>query len=279
MSNRLVAIGQNSLIPIKATGKLGDEFFDKPEYEPNQMELLRKKERHQELRDKGYLVKDKLNEDVPDDIPFYEIFDPPNENYRKIFYPQDLKSQVAYYYHSPHFENNEQFLVDEEDIEQAEQAIKYQEEANRRKESKLQRLNQQFKKQKELEAEIERRQRQDQAIENVKRERILSKQPISSPSKNQPKKVSPHLPFKNYGLAIVGPKGKMSMQKDNKINKTNKIVQKQQQKTEEDNDNQKKKTVTFAEEDEVKYIPKNWKSSSEEFRELIKQNKKSKKLK
>ncbi|CAD8054954.1 unnamed protein product [Paramecium primaurelia] len=276
MSNRLVAIGQNSLIPIKATGKLGDEFFDKPEYEPNSMELLKKKERHQELRDKGYLIKDKLIEDVPDDIPFYEIFDPPNENYRKIFYPQDLKSKVAYNYHSPNFENNEQFLVDQEDIEQAEQAIKQQQEANMRKESKLQRLNQQFKKQKELEAEIERRQRQDQAIENVKRERISSKHPISSPSKNQPQKVSPHLPFKNYGLAIVGPKGKMSMQKDNK---NNKVLSKKQQKIEDDDENQKKKTVTFAEEDEVKYIPKNWKSQSEELREIIKQNKKNKKFK
>ncbi|CAD8069509.1 unnamed protein product [Paramecium sonneborni] len=274
--SRLVNIGQNSLIPIKATGKLGDEFFDKPQYEPTSMALLKKKERHQELIDKGYLIKDKLVEDVPDDIPFYEIFDPPNENYRKIFYPQDLKSQVAYYYHSTNFDNNEQFLVDQEDIEQAELAIRLQEEANRKKDSKLQRLNQQFKKQKELEAEIEKRQRQNEAIENVKRERILSKQPVSSPSKNQSQKASPHLPFKNYGLAIVGPKGKVSMQKDIKNNKAN---SKQLQKTDEDNDNSKKKTVTFAEEDDVQYIPKNWKSQSEEFREMIKQNKKSKKLK
>ncbi|CAD8062046.1 unnamed protein product [Paramecium sonneborni] len=264
-------------------------FFDKPDYEPTSMALLKKKERHQELRDKGYLIKNKVLEDVPDDIPFYEIFDPSNQNYRKIFY-----SQVAYYYFIqeiifqikmqsksinknlvqkvfnlsisyPNFEKNEQFQVDYEDIKQAELAIRQQEEANR----KIQKIL----KKKEQEAEIEKRQKLNEAIETVKREKILSKQPISSPSKNQSQKASPHLPFKNYGLAIVGPKCKLSMQKDNKNNKVN---LKQQQ---------KQRRMMKIKREKLQRLQKKMmqntylKSQCEEFRELIKYNRGSKKLK
>lgn len=37
------------------------------------------------------------------DIPFYEVFDPPNLNYRKVFHPENLEAMVAYNYHSPDF--------------------------------------------------------------------------------------------------------------------------------------------------------------------------------
>lgn len=80
---------------------MGDEFFNTPQTNPQSLKLLKKKAMHEELREKGYLVDEKLPKEIPMDIPFYEVFDPPNENYMKIFHPKDLESKVAYYYHSP----------------------------------------------------------------------------------------------------------------------------------------------------------------------------------
>lgn len=81
MNNRLASAGQASLIPVRATGNIGSDFFKQPQAVGSSLQLLKKKQRHNELREKGYLVDDdpkEKTEEIDMDLPFYEVFDPPN---------------------------------------------------------------------------------------------------------------------------------------------------------------------------------------------------------
>ncbi|CAD8071427.1 unnamed protein product [Paramecium sonneborni] len=270
MQNRLAQFGQQSIIPIQATGKYGDQFFDLPQVKPFSLKLLKAKGRPNQNPFKKN-IRDEINsKEIDMDKPFFEVFNHPNQNYLKIINSEELRPQIIYYYHSPNISQNEQVIVDKDNADLVERAIKNQHADIRKLEVIQQRILLKEKLQKEIKQEMQKKFKQKQEQEDD----------IKLPSQNLNFNYSSNFIAQkpqNYDQALQQSKSQITLQSQFKDiqeslyelqriqeqNKQKEILKKQQ---EEESFKQKIESVQ-------RYGYKNWKCSSQELRALIQKDK------
>ncbi|CAD8160003.1 unnamed protein product [Paramecium octaurelia] len=270
MQNRFAQFGQQSIIPLKATGKFGDQFFDLPQVKPFSLKLLKAKGRPNQI------LQRKVDEGIPKEIrmdkPFFEVFNPPNQHYMNMIHSEELRPQISYYYHAPNNQPNEQVTVDKDNAYLVESAIQNQHADIRKLEALQQRIILKERVQKEIKLEMQ--------LKQLKKEKQMAElQESTSNSNLNFSNVKLKKP-QNYDTAIQQSKSQITLQSQFKeiqdsllelqrIQELNK--QKEQLIKQEQEESFIKKIESVQ-----RYTQKNWKCSSQELRALIKKDKQKK---
>ncbi|CAD8055722.1 unnamed protein product [Paramecium primaurelia] len=273
MQNRFAQFGQQSIIPLKATGKFGDQFFDLPQVKPFSLKLLKAKGRPNQI------VQRKIDEIIPKEIqmdkPFFEVINPPNHNYMRMINSEELRPQISYYYHAPNNQQNEQVTVDQDNADLVERAIKNQHADIRKLQALQQRIILRERLQKEIKQEMQLKQ---QKIEQQMEEIQESKQNSNFILCRNLNSIKPQ----KYDSAIQQSKSQITMQSQFKdiqdslleLQRIQELNKQKEQITKQEQEESFKKKIDSVQ----RYTQKNWKCSSQELRALIKQDKQKKQI-